>query len=130
MGHAFLRAPKFVTFASPQALQASVPTPYWPFGPFPPDRGESALFRGSLRCASGWEVVIDGDRRVQARGGGCVQEEQAAGVLQVEYNEIRFGTQDADARDAAIRVIGDCDGAAFVQIVGQGDLSGVRVDAP
>ena len=76
------------------------------------------------------QVIVDGDRRVQARGGGCVQEEQAAGVLQVEYNEIRFGTQDADACDAAIRVIGDCDGAACIQIVGQGDLSGVRVDAP
>ena len=76
------------------------------------------------------QVIVDGDRRVQARGGGCVQEEQAAGVLQVEYNEIRFGTQDADARNAALRVIGDCDGAALVQIVGQSDLSGVRVDAP
>ena len=48
----------------------------------------------------------------------------------LSINEIRFGAQDADARDAALRVIGDCDGAAFVQIVGQGDLSGVRVDAP
>ena len=130
MGHAFLHTPKFVTFASPQALRASVPTPYWPFGPFPPDRGESApCSKGSLGCVSG-DIVVDGDRCVQARGGGGVQEEQAAGVLQVEYHEIRFGTQDADARDAAIRVIGDCDGAAFVQIVGQGDLSGVRVDAP
>ena len=85
--------------------------------------------RGGFGCASG-DIVVDGDRRVQTRDGGCVQEEQAAGVLQVEYNEIRFGTQDADARNAALRVIGDCDGAAFVQIVGQGDLSGVRVDAP
>ena len=76
------------------------------------------------------QVIVDGDRRVQARGGGCVQEEQAAGVLQIEPDGIRFGPQDADARDAAIRVIGDCDGAAFVQIVGQGDLSRVRVDAP
>ena len=56
------------------------------------------------------QVIVDGDRRVQARGGGCVQEEQAAGVLQIEPDGIRFGTQDADARDAAIRVIGDCDG--------------------
>lgn len=32
--------------------------------------------------------------------------------------------------DAALRVIGDCNDAALVQIVGQGDLSGVRVDAP
>lgn len=92
------------------------------------------IVRGTTRAGfggvSGLEVVIDGDWRVQARGGGCVQEEQAAGVLQVEYNEIRFGTQDTDARNAALRVIGDCDGAAFVQIVGQGDLSGVRVDAP
>ena len=76
------------------------------------------------------QVIVDGDRRVQARGGGCVQEEQAAGVLQIEPDGIRFGAQDADARDAALRVIGDCDDAAFVQIVGQGDLSGVRVDAP
>lgn len=92
------------------------------------------IVRGTTRAGfggvSGLEVVIDGDWRVQARGGGCVQEEQAAGVLQVEYNEIRFGTQDADARNAALRVIGDCDGAALVQIVGQSDLSGVRVDAP
>lgn len=86
--------------------------------------------KGRLWGVSGLEVVIDGDWRVQTRGGGCVQEEQAAGVLQIEYHEILFGAQDADTRDAALRVIGDCDGAAFVQIVGQGDLSGVRVDAP
>lgn len=67
-----------------------------------------------------WQVIVDDDRRVQARGEGRAQEEQAAGVLQVEHGRILPGTQDADACDAALRVIGDCDGAAFVQIVGQG----------
>ena len=46
-------APRFAAFESPQALQASVPTPFGPTGPFPPDRGNRPLVpKGSLWMAA------------------------------------------------------------------------------
>lgn len=47
MGHAFLRAPKFVTFASPQALRASFPR-------IPAERGD----RLNNRCPAGKALKI------------------------------------------------------------------------
>ena len=46
--------PKFAAFESPQALRASIPTPFGPSGHSPPDRGNRPLeTKGSLR---GWTV--------------------------------------------------------------------------